>query len=192
MHKLNKIPKFLVITCMFVLGLGSGVITSALFKKSPDQRLPASPNSRFQPFEYAKSMAPIRVEIAKGIAVPESSEDELLITGRIVTTRPLEGSLSYTWTVPHGVEVLEGEVHEELSGVKQGQLIELKLRVKGFSKEQQNSIALEASSALEGMRIGNADIILSREEDSLESLAPSLRREAQEQLAPQADRPARH
>lgn len=183
MHsKLKGFYKYSLITCMFVLGIGSGVATSAFLSNASDQRLPASPSKQFVPFEHAKSSAPMRVEIAKNVAIPELGSDEVILTGRIVSLRPLQGPLKYTWRLPESVQVVEGDTTAELANVKQGELVEVRLRVSGFSKEHQSAITLEAGGTIGGSLLQGSDIIVSRHEDTHEAHAANLKKEADAQL----------
>ncbi len=182
MHQLKSIYKYTLITSMFVLGIGSGIGTSYLLNGKEEQRFPASPSKQFVPFEHAKSSLPVKVEIAKNISIPETETDEVIITGRILTTLPPEGHITYRWEVPGSVQVLEGETSSELSNVQQGQLIEVRLRVKGFSKESQSAISLQAKTRINGTTLGGSDIIVSRAEDTLEGQAAELKKEADAQL----------
>lgn len=183
MHtKLKDLSKYGLITAMFILGISSGVATSSFLSNESDQRLPASRNKQFVPFEHAKSNAPVRVEIAKNIAIPELGSDEVILTGRIVTSLPADGPLSVSWGLPANVQVLEGETSTELSNVHQDQLVEVRLRVSGFSKEAQSAITLQASANIGTKTLQGSDIIVSREEDTLEGVAPQMKKDADEQL----------
>lgn len=169
------------IAICFAVGLVCGTVTKALL--SSPQRQVASPSlpSKF-PNEHNKILAPVKVEIGKIEFVPETDDATLEVVGRITLKQNLGSQVDYTWNLPDGVSLMEGQMSDSLQGMTAGQTAELRIVVSGFSKLHQRSISLSASSLAGDKRIGNSDILVSRPEDTFEAAAPELNIQAEEQL----------
>lgn len=169
------------IAICFAVGLVCGTVTKALL--SSPQRQVASPTLPSKwPTEHNKIHAPVKVEIQKLEFIPETEEVTVEITGRITLKQDLGPQVDYTWNLPDGVSLLEGQMSDSLQGMAAGQTAELKIVVSGFSKLHQRTISLSASSQAGDQRIGNSDILVSRPEDTMEAVAPMLNQQAEEQL----------
>jgi len=170
------------IAICFAVGLVCGTVTKALLS-SPERQV-ASPAlaTKWMPSEHNKSLAPLKVEISKLEFTPETDEASVEIVGHLTLSQAMGHQIDYTWNLPEGVSLLEGQMSDSLQGMVKGQTAELKIVVSGFSKLQQRAITLSASSLMGDQRIGNSDILVSRPEDTLEAAAPELNQQAEEQL----------
>jgi hypothetical protein len=170
------------IAICFAVGLVCGTVTKALLT-SPDRQV-ASPAraTKWMPSEHNKALAPLKVEISGLEFTPETDEASVQIVGHLTLTRTLGNQIDYTWNLPEGVSLLEGQMSDSLQGMVKGQTAELEIVVTGFSKLQQRAITLSASSLVGDQRIGNSAILVSRPEDTLEAAAPELNQQAEEQL----------
>ncbi|MNL02435.1 hypothetical protein D3C87_1229440 [compost metagenome] len=170
------------ITICFAVGLVCGTVTKALLS-SPERQV-ASPTraTKWMPSEHNKMLAPLKVEISKLEFIPETDETSVEIVGRLTLAQTLGSQVDYTWNLPEGVSLLEGQMSDSLQGMVKGQTAELKIVVTGFSKLQQRTISLSASSLAGDQRLGNSAILVSRPEDTFEAGAPDLNQQAEEQL----------
>lgn len=170
------------IAICFAVGLVCGTVTKALLS-SPERQV-ASPAraTKWQPSEHNKMLAPLKVEISKLEFTPETDESTVEIKGYLTLMQSLGQQVDYTWNLPDGVSLLEGQMSDSLQGMVKGQTAELKIVVSGFSKLQQRTISLSASSLVGDQRLGNSAVLVSRPEDTFEASAPDLNQQAEEQL----------
>jgi hypothetical protein len=171
-----------------IIGITVGVTGSAFLKRSND-RAPSSISAQAQawtPNGLGKHLAPIHVELLKPNIIPDSGDGEVTLVGHIILTQKLDGDLTYHWVLPDGVNVVDGQVEDTLAAVTPGQTVEVKITVSGFNKERQQTVALQGSGNLGDQHFGNSSVIVSRPEDTLESVAKALKKSADEQLLPPA------
>lgn len=169
----------IVFTAMLSLLLGASVYS---FTGSPDRKPASAAKSSWKPLPIGKHLALFSVELKAEEEIPEYAGDEVTLIGRVLVNQNLQGDLGYTWTLPDGVSVVEGMTSDSLTDVKMGQVVELKLVVVGFSKEKQSAISLAVKALSKNEVLGNSAVIVSRTEDTLEAIAPEMKRSAEEQL----------
>lgn len=172
---------------VLLLGLLFGISGAAYLKdkERASHRGPASVNGKkipWIPAPVGKHLALLKVEIATPESIPDDGDDEVILRGRILVNQDLQGDLNYTWHMPEGVQVVSGSVKDALANVKTGQIVDLSLTVKGFTKESQKLISLQASAARGELVLGGSAILASRPEDTWEAVAPDMKRDAEEQL----------
>lgn len=165
--------------------------TAYLNDKGIKGRQPASIQGKklWMPAPAGKHLAPLKVAIEEPSFIPEKGDDtEVTLVGRILVNHNINSSLTYSWDLPAGVEAVRGELKSNVSGVQSGQTVDVSLTVTGFNKEKQKLIVLKAL-AVQGQEIlGNSALIASRPEDTWESIAPELKRSADEQLGPASEK----
>lgn len=176
-----------VIVC-FAVGLVCGTITKAFLTPKQESSGALTFASKAPPHEMNKHTAPLKVEILPPERIPENETDEVQIVGRIALNQNFTGNINYLWDLPEGVQLVEGQREDALQGLQAGQIAEIKIRVTGFSKLQQRAISLSSSGPVGDQRLGNSAIVVSRPEDTLESVAPALVEEAAQQLGEAAGR----
>lgn len=166
----------------FAVGLICGSVTKALL--SSPQRQVASPAkaTQWQPAERNKMLAPLKVEITRLESAAETDDATVEITGHLTLNQATSSQIDYTWDLPDGVSLVEGQMSDSLQGIKQGQTADLKIVVTGFTKLRQLAISLSASSLIGNQRLGNSAVLVSRPEDTFEAVAPVLHQQAEEQL----------
>lgn len=175
------------ISTLVLFGIIFGIASAAYVNdKEKLQRAPASENRKplWMPAPVGKHLALLRVEIETPHFIPDSGTDAVEIAGRILINQKIKGDLSYAWSLPDDVSVVDGQVSDSLSGVQVGQIVEVNLIVSGFNREKQRLIALQASGHQNGEVLGNSAIIASRPEDTWEAVAPDMKKAADEQLGP--------
>lgn len=178
---------------VILLGTIFGIASGAYFKnKEQLSRQPSSlqKSRMWMPAPVGKHLALIKVKIESPETIPEAGDDEVTLTGRILVNQDIHGELSYTWAVPEDVSIIQGPLTGLLAASQAGEVFEVKLTVRGFNKEKQHLISLNASGIHGGERLGNSAVITSRPEDTWESVAPEMKRAAEEQLG-SSSRPRR-
>lgn len=171
-----------------ILLIGTGLCLGALganYFAKKSSRMPASivttKSNLWAPAPLGKHLALFKVEIASS-EIPDSEDDETLLTGRILVNQEFNSDLEYAWDLPEEVQVIEGNTSDTLAGLQKGQIVELKLTVTGFSKEKQKLISLQASGKKGAEILGTSAMLASRPEDTWEAVAPNMKKDAEEQL----------
>ncbi|MGE5085879.1 MAG: hypothetical protein ACM3MG_06215 [Bacillota bacterium] len=173
---MRKRTKLVLIAASMILGF----LGMAPYKTS-QVRIPAS-QQKWVPQELGKHLAPIKAKILPLEQTPDSGDHEVTLVGQITINSSVDSDLSYAWTLPEGVSVVEGVLSDQLPHVQPGQIVELKIAVIGFSKEHQSQVSLKASAQKGPMEMGAAALISSRPEDSWEAVAPEMQKAAEESL----------
>lgn len=165
-----------------VLSLLTAISVFSFTAKTEDRKPASTHKTKWRPAPVGKHLALFHVELKAENEIPESNSDEAQLIGRILVNQEIQSDLAYSWSLPDGVAVVDGVTSDTLSGVKMGQVVELKLTVVGFSKEKQSSISLAVNAKTQHEVLGNSAIIVSRIEDTMESTASDMKRSAEEQL----------
>lgn len=160
-----------------VVGLGA-----LAFSKASPSREPANQKSSWRPLPLGKHLALFHVELKAEHEIPTSTEEEVTLTARVRVNQNLNSDLVYEWVLPEDVSVVEGNVSDTLSGVAMGQVVERSVTLTGFSKEKQSAVSFSAKAMAGTQMLGNSAVIVSRDEDTLEAVAPGMRRSAEAQL----------
>lgn len=172
--------KIIFSTAFMLVALGASLYS---FSGNSEERSPAAATKpAWKPLPIGKHLATFHVELKTENEIPDDGDDEVNLVARILVNQDLQSDFNYSWSLPEGVSVVDGEVADSLPNVKSGQVVELKLTVVGFSKEKQKMISLGVKAQAGNEVFGNSAVIVSRSEDTLESGAPELRRSAEAQL----------
>lgn len=130
----NKFIVVIIVACGFALGY--------FMQGSNTSRIPASNKLAAPqlPRPWAHSIqgkhhrfADLSISPVEGIA--DRDDQEMKLRARIRLLAPINGDLDYTWTLPAGVSLVEGELSDALSGLQPGQEHTVDLTIVGFSKE---------------------------------------------------------
>lgn len=171
-----------------IAGLLLGITGMAVMQKT-STRTPASAyKSKWVPQESAKHLAALKVELTSAQEIPDSGDVETTLIGKITLQQNAQSEVSYSWTLPEGVQAVDGDLSDSFPNVTAGQTIEVKLIVSGFTKEKQSLIALQSSVVAAGMQLGGSAILTSRPEDTWEAVAPQMQQAAEEKLGVEAFR----
>ncbi|MFM6929652.1 MAG: hypothetical protein ACKOX6_14380 [Bdellovibrio sp.] len=182
---MRKRTKLVLIAASMILGF-SGM---AAYKTSQTRNPTAQ--AKWIPQELGKHLAPIKAKILPLEQTPESGDHEVTLIGHISVNGPVDSDLSYAWTLPDGVSVVEGVLNNQLANVQPGQTVELKITVMGFSKEHQSQVSLKASVRKGPLEMGASALISSRPEDNWEAVAPEMQKAAEKELGTEKFRKSR-
>lgn len=163
-----------------------GITGWAYVSNKDKKREPASVKSKFwMPVPVGKHLALLKVEVAP-TEIPDSGNSDVNLVGRILVNQEMTSDLSYVWAIPEDVQVVEGQLSDSLANVKMGQIVEVRLTVSGFDKEKQRMISLQASGSRGEEKMGSSAVVVSRPEDTWESVAVEMKKAADEQLGPES------
>ena len=160
------------------LGLSVGILLTYKIQKSDSPRLPfperdiASLGTQ-KPLFLGKHLAVISVALQTN-EIPESEDSELNILGYIRLNQPADNDVQYKWTLPEGVYLVEGQTEDSLSGMKAGEVAQVKITVRGFSKESLKLISFQSFIQIGDSQFGNSSVISSRPDDSIEVISPTI------------------
>lgn len=165
----------ITLVLLAVIAFGAGMT----YYSTSQNRKPASAQA-WRPLPIGKHLSAFQIEIQEQI--PESSEEEAVFTARVRVMHDLEGDFKYQWNLPSEVQVVEGSTEDSFPVPKAGQIVELQLKLLGFSKEAQKTLSLDVEGYRQNQTVGSSAVVVSRSEDTLEAVAPELKRSAEEQL----------
>lgn len=153
------------------------LILTSPFALSMSRSKPKMQNSAFErisPAHRGKISHPIAIAIEEPSRIPESGDNEVTIEAKILI-RSNSPELKYQWEIPSDVIISKGSQSGSLS--TQGkEEVPLKITVRGFNKESQKSIILKVTVD----SFTGSSIVVSRPEDTLEYVAPLIRRQVEE------------
>lgn len=158
-----------------VAALGAGMT----FYSTSQNRKPASAQA-WRPLPIGKHLSAFQIEIQE--QVPESSDEDATFIARVRVMQDLQGDFKFQWNLPPEVEVVEGQTEDSFAMPQAGQIVELQLKLRGFSKEAQKTLSLDVEGYRQNQTVGSSAVVVSRTEDTLEAVAPELKRSAEEQL----------
>jgi hypothetical protein len=152
----NNLSILAIVACGFALG---SFLQHSVVDRSPAAAKLEAPKL---PKPWAHNLvgkhnrfANLLLSPANGIA--DRDDQEMVLRAHITLLAPISGDLEYTWTLPAGVNVVEGELSDAISGLQPGQEHTVDLTVVGFSKESSNrTILFRADGISTGGRTSGA------------------------------------
>lgn len=175
---LNTQFKIAGIVCV---GLCLGLSAMLLYKQDKQnlRRSLASVES-YQPARLVlgKQAAAMNVEIVGPASSAEDSSELVELVGFI--TQNLHGDtwLDYQWSLPEGVDLIQGQVSGSLQNLTLGQPYRIAILVRGFSREKQKLITLSSQLEKAGTPLTASAVIVSRPEDTMEARVMDLASQA--------------
>jgi hypothetical protein len=155
---------------------------TALISKEGGRRGPASlyKSPVRLPAKAEKHLALFKVSIESTEPAPEAGEQETKLIGHILFNQETNQAVSYRWSLPESVQLVVGEMENTIEPRAIGETIDLPIIVRGFTKEKQMRIALQAQGHAGNQLLGGSALVVSRPEDTWESIAPEMKRSADE------------
>jgi|GEM_PF-4994855 hypothetical protein len=148
------------------------------------RELASSPvsSSKWRPLPLGKHLATINTEIEKLESIPDSSDQEVTLTGYVYVRQQLFSDVEYKWVLPPEVKIVSGQISDGLANTKSGDVIKVQISVTGFSKEMQSTVTLTASTSQDGIPVGSSSVISSKPEETWDGVAQEMKKSAEEQL----------
>lgn len=175
----TKLGKILKVLGLAILGLTLG--TGAMVFYSKSHHGPYRSLASLQPYTpsrlvLGKQAAAMTVEIVGPATYPDDSTEVVELVGFI--TQHIEGDrwLDYKWSLPRGVQVVQGQITGSLESAPLGQPQRITLLVSGFSSKRQKLITLGAQLEKAHTPLMASAVIVSRPEDTSENRV--MRRQA--------------
>lgn len=123
---------------------------------------------------YSKSLFEVKIE---NESIASKADQESIITVKINALKTLPDGLNYTWNLPETVTVVDGAINGPLLGFSANETKELRLKVKGYSKEVRNYISFTIKGELDGNSVERDVLVSSRPEDSFEYVVQEKEKE---------------
>jgi len=139
---------------------------------------------KFQPIALGKQKMLTSVKIVSADRKIASADDEVTLTGYVTLNEELDRPLFWEWNLPEGVRLSEGEYKGFEMHPQAGRTYTSTIKVRGFSHEQRQVIALTGYADFEDSRTGNSSTISSNPEASFEYIAPTLKAEVESEKKP--------
>lgn len=180
----TKLKATLKIAGLAVIGLTLGMIGMYLNNRhqqkdsSPFRSMASIDNTRAHGVRMGKQGASLNVDVRGPNVYPNTSREIVELVGYITQQDAREAWVSYEWILPEGVELIKGPVSDNLANVKMGKTQQVKLLIRGFSRESQKLITLKASIARGNTPLGASAVVVTRPEDTPESRTMDLQAQA--------------
>lgn len=181
---MGSMPRKLVFLFSLILLFGSGWFVASVVdkKNSTAQNLQSLNRVKAQStIMMEKHLMPVTVSIVALEEIPEGPGELISIKGQIKTPFDDFNSIQYQWNLDQDVELVKGQLKNEILNPIAGHVYEVELVLRNFDKQYRKELNLQAYVIdPEGVKLGNSTIITSRPEDSMEHLAPMMMVKAQE------------
>lgn len=166
---MKKLPAIVLV------GLAAGGVVAASVS---GLREPASGSADFSshtPGKFGrtfsgKGQAILSVELAHVGEIPQNDDDVAELRASIRAQKDFPAPVKVAWELPSESHVVEGSALSEFPAPKAGEVIEVVLKVKGFSREARRLAGVQAYVEVGGAEMGNAAVITSLPEESYEML----------------------
>lgn len=168
----NVLKSTLVMTLGAVVGY-----SSVKYFKQPNENnrgIASITFSKLGSEQYAKSLFEVKIE---NESLAKKSDEESIIYVKIEAYKTLPEGLSYSWSIPDTVSVVEGVLAGPLNGFSAKETKEFRLKVKGYSKEVRSYISFAIKGTLDGKPVERDILVSSRPEDSFEYVVQERERE---------------
>jgi hypothetical protein len=171
MSKLKAIKmQLLKITFVFAAMFGLGYFSADYFIQANETVQSTSMSSILMNAKMGKSLSFVNVQL-ESAETPDSANETAEITGFITLLKTSNNSVSYHWVLPEGAQIVEGALEGNIESVQVEQPVEVKIKIKGYSKSEKKLVSLSASTRVGETAFSNVALISSRPEDSHEYMA---------------------
>lgn len=130
---------------------------------------------------FGKANSVLKIDLFLPADIPPRDTEPVEVLGYISLNNTNARSMQYHWELPEGVELIEGSLSQVFTQIQSLDPLEIRIKIKGFSKRLKKNIILSASTQIDGVEYGNSAMKSSRPEDSLEYVAPIMMASKQEE-----------
>jgi hypothetical protein len=116
-----------------------------------------------------KQAAAMSVEIVGPESYAENAAEITELVGYLTQNTPGDTWMNYEWTLPEGVELVQGQITGSFESLPLGKPTPVTILVKGFSRQNQKLIALSTQLEKAGSQLKASAVIVSRPEDTTEA-----------------------
>ncbi len=160
-----KLLKSLMVT---VTGAFFGFYAVQLFipvKPSQNRFLASATMSKLGSNQYAKSIFDLKI---KNDVLAENPAEISTVKVSVEAFQDLTPGLTYTWVLPEGAEILQGQAQGPIPELKADQSQEFMIQLKGYSHEMNSHVVFVVKGDINNNLIDQNVIVSSRPEDSFE------------------------
>lgn len=176
--KLTVLMKF---SALVTFGLTLGGVLVASYEQvqsSPRRSLASVAPYKPQGRVLGKQAAAMTVEIVGPASYPENSSEVVELVGYLTQHLSADTGLTYTWSLPEGVELVRGPLSDTFTELKLGRPHAISVLVRGFSSERQKLISLKTELTSGHTPLTASAIVVSRPEDTPETKVMDLQAQA--------------
>ena len=163
MSRFTILKSFLTVT--FGIFLGYTGMQYAQSKNDSHRNIASMAVSKMAVDQFSKTVFDLRVK-RTDIGLTDADFSTVAVSIEAYKTIPV--GLPYTWNLPEGVEIVEGNQSGVLPNFEANQVYNLVLKVKGFNKAQKSFISFSVKGHIESAQISREILLSSRPEDSFE------------------------
>lgn len=111
-----------------------------------------------------KPRSPIRVHLRSPRGMAHDSKETTQIQALVQVTRPMENSVLFTWHLPDGAQVVQGDLTGNIPNLRPGEIYRIAITVTGIGiKELPRNVSLTVSTDIRGQQIAATGIFASHE-----------------------------
>lgn len=137
------------------VGLAFG---AAAYLMKPNLKSPPPPRNPASQWA-GKHSSPFQIQISAPKGVPANENADLELIAKVSVQQTFNEDIEFNWILPPGVDLVDGDLQDSLSGLQAGQSFERRLVVHGFTKgDASQIIVLQVSTEDNGVRIGSAGV----------------------------------
>lgn len=143
-------------------------------------------NEKYFKGPHAKPLPPQSVFTSKGVSTRllkvilnyesvATDAETAEVTAKVSMPFDYNSDLNFRWKLGEGVTLAEGSAERGvIRGIRAGEEVEIKIKVKGFSLAQNHHIAFEINGSLNGRNIHGQALIASDAENTFENTVQNV------------------
>lgn len=150
-------PIHFLAVCAVGFAFGATAFLMKPHLKSPSP--PRNPSSQLASKWAGKHSSPFQIQISAPNGVPTNEKADLELIATVNVQQAFNEDIEFNWILPPGVDLVDGDLQDSISGLQAGQSFERRLVVQGFTKGDASQIVvLQVSTEDNGVRIGSAGV----------------------------------
>jgi len=161
---------FSVGTLAALIYVGTAYVNEKFFSQNNKILKPLPPQSVFT----SKGMSTRLLKVVLEHEKVETDSETAVVTALVSMPFDFNSNLNFKWKLGEGVKIVEGTQLGEIQGIRAGQVVEIKIKVNGFSLMQNHHIAFEVNGSLNGRNIHGQALIASDAENTFENIVQNV------------------
>jgi hypothetical protein len=176
----TKLAVFTKFAMLGTLGLALGGVGMFYYQKQHGTRRSIASIGPYQPrgLVIGKQLATMTIEVVGPEAYPDNNTEVVELVGFITQHLAADSTLAYEWSLPEGVELIQGPLSNSLGNFPMGRPQQVSILVRGFSREKQKLISLRTHVFVGTTPLVASAVIVSRPEDTTEAKVMDLQAQA--------------
>ncbi|MCC2678913.1 MAG: hypothetical protein K0R29_1489 [Pseudobdellovibrio sp.] len=153
-----------------LLYAGGGYVNEKYFSQHQKMLKPLPPQSVFTSKGVSTRLLKVVLEHEK----VQTDSETASVTALVSMPFEFNNNLNFKWKLGEGVKIVEGTELGVIQGMRAGQVVEIKIKVNGFSLMQNHHIAFEVNGSLNGRNIHGQALIASDAENTFENIVQNV------------------